>query len=296
MQEAAMTPPDKNIEQFFWTARERQMMKQYKEAGSPQPWTKDIVLGGFRFCNVHRREDKVSKWIIDNLFKPMGNDHASIFMAAYVARWFNKIETLEAMKEIMYNSFDLELMGEAVRPIFQRGEPIFGSAYIIQSPTGSNKLDGILWAIGNVTKRYQEGYELALETKSMEKVHAWFMQFPHMGPFMAYQVVCDLTYTPVLSGAVDQDTWTCAGPGAARGLSWLCHDMESAFNYNGAKDQLIMKALMRDVLDMSRDERNWPQEWGNWELATVQHWSCEYDKYRRGHAGQSLKRRYVPCS
>lgn len=290
-----MTPPEKNVEQFFWTARERQLMKLAREAGKPQPWTSDIVLASFRFCNVHRREDKVSHWIIKNIYEPLG-DAGSVFMAAYVARWFNKIETLALIRDEMLDEFDLEKMRAALAPTFQAGIPIFGSAYIIQSPTGSNKLDGILWAIGNVTKKWEEGLNIAETTRSMEKVHEWLMQFPHMGPFMAYQVVCDLTYTPVLAGAVDQNEWTCAGPGAARGLGWLAHDLETAFNYNGAKDQVIMKALMRDMLDLSRDDRYWPQEWGAWELATVQHWSCEYDKYRRGHGGQSLKRRFAPCS
>jgi hypothetical protein len=283
-----------NIEYFFWLARERQVMKRKREALLPPPWTDDYVLANFRFCNVHRREDKVSKWIIENIYEPLGHD-PKVFMSAYVARWFNKIETLDLIKDEMLGDFDLEKMHEILHPVFSQGNPIFGSAYIIQSPTGSNKLDGILWAIGNVTKRWHEGCEIAMTTDSMEETHTWLSQFPHMGPFMAYQVVCDLTYTPVLSYARDRMTWTCAGPGAARGLSWLVFDREDGFNYNGAKDQLLMKELMQRVLKMSNDEAHWPSIWGAWELATVQHWSCEYDKWRRGHAGGSLKRRYEAC-
>lgn len=282
-----------NANQFFWLARERQMMKQAKDEGLPRPWTKDLVLSTFRFCNVHRRDDRVSNWIIENIYRPL-EGQPSAFMAAYVCRWFNKLETLDLLKSEILGDFNLDVMRERLMHHYKAGTPIFGNAYIIQSPTGSNKVDGILWAIGNVTKRWHEGYDLALKTKSMERVHGWLQEFPHMGPFMAYQVVCDLTYTWILEDAQDRGEWTCAGPGAARGLGWLAHDLEGAFNYNGAKDQLIMKALMHDVLEMSRDERHWPKEWGAWELATVQHWSCEYDKYRRGLAGQSLKRRYNP--
>jgi hypothetical protein len=286
---------EKNIEGFFWLARERQEMKRKREAYLPPPWTKDYVLANYRFCNVHRRDDKVSAWIIDNIYEPLHGSPA-IFMAAYVARWFNKIETLDLIKDEMKGEFDLMRMKEILHPVFSQGNPIFGSAYIIQSPTGENKLDGILWAIGNVTKRWTEGYKIATETKSMAQTHAWLQQFPHMGPFMAYQVVCDLTYTPILENAVDKMEWTCAGPGAARGLGWLYHDLEGAFNYNGAKDQLIMKAHMHEVLKLSQQEVYWPSIWGAWELATVQHWSCEYDKWRRGHSGQSLKRRYEACT
>lgn len=285
---------EKNVEGFFWLARERQEMKRKRECYLPPPWTDDYVLANFRFCNVHRREDKVSDWIIKNIYEPLsGRDE--VFMAAYIARWFNKIETLDLIKDEMKGDFDLQKIHDILRPVFGIGNPIFGAAYIIQSPTGMNKLDGILWAIGNVTKRWPEGLKIAVETASMEKTHEWFMQFPHMGPFMAYQVVCDLTYTPVLEDAVDKMTWTCAGPGAARGLGWLYHDLDNAFNYNGAKDQVIMKGHMAHLLEMSQQDTWWPKQWGAWELATVQHWSCEYDKWRRGHAGQSLKRRYEAC-
>lgn len=281
----------KNIEGFFGLARERQLMKIKRERGDPPPWTTDYVLANFRFCNVHRRDDKVTQWIIKNLFEPLG-DQPSIFMAAYVARWFNKIETLELLKPELLGDFNLERMREILLPYQRANVPIFGNAYIIQSPTGMIKLDGILWAIGNVTKRWYEGYSLCIEHKKMQSAHEWFKQFPHMGPFMAYQVVCDLTYTWILDKAEDRMDWTVAGPGAARGLGWLAHDMETAFDYNGQKDQLTMRALMHDVLIMSRDDTLWPQSWGQWEMATVQHWSCEYDKWRRGHSGERLKRRF----
>lgn len=281
-----------NIGNFFWLAQERQEIRRKRQCYLEPPWTHDPVLRDFRFCNVHRRDDKVSQWIIKNLYEPLDRT-PRLFMAAVIARWFNKIETLELIRQELVGDFDLEVIRDVLSA--HTGGPLFGAAYIIQSPTGKTKLDGILWAIENVYKKAEEGARLSLSSNSMERVHAWLLQFPHLGPFMAYQIVCDLTYTSLLSNPVDKMAWTCAGPGAARGMGWLCHDDPDAFNYNGEKDQGIMRAHMLTVLEMSQDPKVWEPTWGAWELATVQHWSCEYDKWRRGHVGQRLKRRFEPC-
>lgn len=280
----------KNIRQFFDLAIERQAIKLKRERGDKPPWTGDYVLGNYRFCNVHRRDDRVSKWIIDNLFEPL-KGRPEVFWASYVARWLNKIETLEAVKDLIVDGQDLEAMRKRLREI---DSTVFGAAYIIQSPTGMDKIDGIVWAMGNVTKSWKDGVELAQFHNRMEIVHRWLQQFPHMGPFMAYQVVCDLTYTHLLNNAEDKMTWTCAGPGAARGLGWLVKDNPDTFNYTSKADQGMMLATMQAVLAAS--EVHWPNEFGPWELATVQHWSCEYDKWRRGQNGERLKRRYEPCT
>jgi len=281
-----------NHPDFFWLAREREKVRLARLTNQAPPWTHDNILAEYRFCNVHRRLDKVSEWLCSQVYDRLeGQPH--IFLAAILARWINKLETLQAIQPALLGdpSFDIRM---ALKAIHKAGAPVFGSAYIIQSPTGKDKIDGILWAFEQIVQRWHEGYKIALETKSMEKVHEWLMQFPHMGPFMAYQVVCDLTYGWLLRDAVDKMDWTVAGPGAARGLGWLVHDDPAAFNYNGVKDQIVMRAWMYDLLKLSQEERRWPQAAGPWELATVQHWSCEYDKWRRGHAGERLKRRFQP--
>lgn len=281
-----------NHPDFFWLAREREKVRLARLTNQAPPWTHDNILAEYRFCNVHRRLDKVSEWLCSQVYDRLeGQPH--IFLAAILARWINKLETLQAIQPALLGdpSFDIRM---ALKAIHKAGAPVFGSAYIIQSPTGKDKIDGILWAFEQIVQRWHEGYKIALETKSMEKVHEWLMQFPHMGPFMAYQVVCDLTYGWLLRDAVDKMDWTVAGPGAARGLGWLVHDDPAAFSYNGVKDQIVMRAWMYDLLKLSQEERRWPQAAGPWELATVQHWSCEYDKWRRGHAGERLKRRFQP--
>lgn len=281
---------EENYPGFFDLAREREQIRLRRLANEAPPWTKDAVLRDYRFCNVHRRLDKVSEWLCANVYDRL-EDQPQIFLTTILARWINKLETLQAIQPYLLGDDGFDVRG-VLKAIHRAGAPVFGSAYIIQSPTGKDKIDGILWAFEQIKARWQEGYQIALDTSSMEKVHEWLLQFPHMGPFMAYQVVCDLTYGWLLSRAVDKMDWTVAGPGAARGLGWLVHDDPAAFSYTGAKDQIVMRAWMYDLLKLSQAEALWPQAAGPWELATVQHWSCEYDKWRRGQAGERLKRRF----
>jgi len=40
-----------------------------------------------------------------------------------------------------------------------------------------------------------------------------------------------------------------------------------------------------------------PLHWelpGRWEMREVEHWLCEYDKYRRAASGKRMKRKFTP--
>jgi len=48
-------------------AVKREALRKAKEAGGPPPWTIDEILQKYRFCNVRRADDRVSKWLIENV-------------------------------------------------------------------------------------------------------------------------------------------------------------------------------------------------------------------------------------
>lgn len=49
---------------------EREKIRIKKETGEPFPWTEDPILKAYRFCNVRREDDTVTKWIAENIRKP----------------------------------------------------------------------------------------------------------------------------------------------------------------------------------------------------------------------------------
>ena len=146
------------------------------------------------------------------------------------------------------------------------------------------KLDGVCMCMDALDADHVAS--VALDTRSLEETHKALMQYPGMGPFMAYEVVTDLAHTPVLRRARDRMTWANPGPGCLRGLGHVY-----GTRHTRANPATLLH--MRELLDLAGpDSFYWPEDWPAWDMRTVEHWLCEYDKYCRGVAGTRLKRRY----
>jgi hypothetical protein len=99
---------------------------------------------------------------------------------------------------------------------------------------------------------------------------------------MAYEIVTDLQHTPgFLDRAPDIMTWANAGPGAIRGLNRIHgRPLEQQHPKQKTNEE------MREILQASQDPTNWPADWPSWDMRTVEHTGCEWDKYERLRLGQ----------
>lgn len=284
-----------NVEMFFYTARERYATLLKRQRGEEHWLSKDDILRTWRFCNVFREDDKVTTWFRENIRVPLGHDHHRQLRAAVVFRWFNKIETGELLKPFLLRVWDEESVRAELMRRVNSGQPILNAAYMIKSPPGMNKVDGLLECIDKVLDQDERLVFWAKQENKLEKVHSLLCEFDYLGPFMAYQIVCDLRFTPLLQNAVDIDTWTAPGPGSARGMGRVAHDNPKAYRYSSKRDIPVLIERMQDLLLYSRNNTYWPSNWPRWELSTVQHWLCEYDKYMRVSTGEGEpKQRYNP--
>jgi hypothetical protein len=123
----------------------------------------------------------------------------------------------------------------------------------------------------------------------LEASHRWLARLDGWGGhgFMAYEVVCDLTYTHYLTDAPDRLTWANPGPGAERGIRRLL----------GRKDVRISKA---DQLEIMRRTYTWvdahrdPLILPTLEMRDIEHSLCAWDKYQRNwtqlEAGERVTR------
>jgi hypothetical protein len=66
----------------------REAVRVAKENGKPRPWTKDPILDKYRFCNVHREDDAVTRWLRANWYDRFQDD-VDVWFAAVVARLLN---------------------------------------------------------------------------------------------------------------------------------------------------------------------------------------------------------------
>lgn len=305
---------DEGVEGFFRFARERHSTYLRRAAGEPRPWTADPIIQHHRFTNVYRELDRTTVWFRENVRSRI-RDPAQLLLATVVFRWFNRVTTGEAIfcqmgfLDQYRTAFDAFLhtgrtdnLGATIRRYCGVGPYVTG-AFIINTPTGMSKLEGVLWACGEFWKnsfsylgtgctwRSIIPYLTGPDTPSLSEVWSWLRQHERMGDFMAYEVVTDLRHTHLLSRAPDILTWANPGPGARRGLCYI---------YGGSRTEVPTELRARNNLISAMQKllsiaRHVPEHWPGdlpadqsppWEMREVEHTLCEYAKYEMVRRGE----------
>lgn len=290
------------VTRFFKYARLRHEAYLAKQRGVPKgEQSKDPILNQFSFTNVFRELDKTTKWFADHVREPL-RDKPEVLLATVLFRLLNRIEVGEAiflqtmiapssrkMKkhrtawEMFVLTGDVSIIKHAVITSLPK-PPYCTGAYIISSPQGFSKLDGVL----DVIRRFYHGskeweglgagildtmnwqgeegavaYMLANRGEvTLEATWEWLKQFDYFGPFHSYEIVTDLRFTALLDKAPDIMTWANPGPGALRGLNRVHGravrggDVLST-DHSASRSQMIEE--MRELLKTSRSQLAWPQ-------------------------------------
>jgi hypothetical protein len=319
----------RGVAAFFKYARARHAAYHEKMAGKPRgQQTKDPVIGGGgRFTNVFRELDRTTIWFRENVRDRL-RDKPEVLLATVLFRLLNRIEVGEAIFcqhllpmgrfktehrpltawDAFLASGDVGVLRHAVITSIPDGPHATG-AYIISSPPGYSKLDGILeivhrfdrqsreWqglgagVIDQMNWRGEEGAAMMLMAAegdaTLEATWNWLKKFDYFGPFHSYEIVTDLRHTSLLCNAPDIMTWANPGPGARRGLNRV-HGRDKK-DHTVSREGLIEE--MRDLLMLVNGEGSlWPVEWPRWEMRDVEHTLCEFDKYERIRLGEGRTR------
>lgn len=214
----------------------------------PAPWTKNPILSTYKFTNIFRENDRVSKALIKNVSKNKGLSLEDKVANTFLFRSWNNPYTFEdfggpwAAEEI-YNGLSLK---EAVRPTYktlaeQEPDRKWWSAAYNQGSTKS------VWKYtdGKFRKGVTEGvepdiplrifhigpwlhelniFERIMSAKNQKEVYEIIKEIPSFASFLAYQVFVDLTY--IKDFPFSENEFTIAGPGCKRGLSLVFDDAD----------------------------------------------------------------------
>lgn len=289
-----------NADAFFRTARERFEIKLRRDSGAPWPWTKDPIMQTWRFTNVHREDDRTTVWFRENIREPimqmsfptLEDAALRLLEGTLIFRWFNRIETGAMVKDLLLYGWNTTEARERLTGI----SPIVTGAFIIKAGDGVSKLEGILNCVDQARPQlpaFLKRWSVSRSQGTSSLRQAWedLRTLSYMGGFMSYEVVTDLRHTPILDQAIDIMTWGNLGPGAVRGIGRVVANNPELYNA-GSASQRQMLALMAELLELSKDQMYWPQQWPKWEMHEVEMWLCEYAKYCNGQEGTRLKRRY----
>lgn len=268
---------------LFWI-HEREAIREQRAAGMPPPWSNDPVMANTRWCNVHREDDKVTRFMREN----WSNKDSPLWW--FVAgRMLNYIPTLEDILEYgaqpATNDYPaIDGLIEGLKARRESGEKIFTSAYTIS--TAGRRMDKLDY-VGKVLEEVQ-----SLDNRNyfygstLEEFHRRLTYVDGLGSFLAAQVVADLKNTPghPLQMAPDRVTFAAPGPGSLRGLAafWgrpvtprtFTEDLREAWIQCAAVDPTVMQGI---------------------DMQDFQNCMCEFSKYIRiKEEGGHARNRYVP--
>jgi hypothetical protein len=296
------------LKTFWYWINERHSIYLKRKNRKPAPWTKDLILQTYKFTNPFRQLDRVTQeWanrycsllggskISDkdkyDLRTPDGPSDGDILFHCAMFRLFNWPQTYDALHYMGKWTYD-----RAIRTLEARkaeGHQIFTGAYIIPNMGLTNpKIDIIAGAVDLIYENRKAFAAYIRQARSMEKTVEVLQIVPTIGPFIAYEIACDLRFTRVLSDATDIMCWANPGPGAMRGIHRLLTGSPKA-----TKPRPDYVAHMRDLLSMAPKHLSADVKACEWpfEMREVEHSLCEFDKYMRVKNGEGRPRsRFKP--
>lgn len=284
---AGQCAPTTPYDHFRYWVQEREQLRVRKQQGQT-PWTTNPIISKYRFTNVRRKDDRVSRWILQHIVDPY-RDHPHLWLMLAIARWINWPPTLqELMDEGVWpmDEPDWKRMAAVVDARKQRGDKVWTSAYTIHAENspksryykttkGQEVFRGYL---GEALWPNRARVQAALQTHRQRDVHRVLSALHGWGSFMAGQVVADYTWTPILHECSDLYTWAPLGPGSQRGLNRLREKpIGASISEAVAVAQMIeLRARLVRDLPMLADVN----------LMETQNVCCEADKFIRTVKGE----------
>jgi len=249
----------------------REAARIAKEQGC-NPCTPDIIIQNARFCNVRREDDRVTKWIRENIRERYAT-HTNLWFMLCIARQINWPDTLSELIADAWpidNNFTPSLITNILNIRKSKGNKIYTGAYMISAPheKGADKQKYIAEnVLGNLWKNRNE---FPINT-TLKQTHEWLHSFNGWGPFMAYQAIVDMRFTNILSKATDINLWAAAGPGTIRGLNRI-YGRDKDFNLSQENALLEIQQTFEFLKSNCKVQL---------DFSDIPNAYCETDKYMR---------------
>jgi len=246
-------------------------------------FTDDPILAQFKFTNAYRASDRVSQYLIRHVIyrNDLPGDERNLFFRILLFKLFNRIETwqyLEALYgPLICEDFDSERVESGLTERLRQGERIYSAAYIMPSAGAvfgyPYKHQNHLRLLDYLLARDFPG-RLA-DCASMKDAYELMLSAPSIGPFLAYQFVTDLNYSPLT--AFTEAEFVVAGPGAVDGIS------KCFAGVDGCSSSTIIRYMYEHQEEhFHEQDLAFRDLWGRpLQLIDCQNIFCEISKYAR---------------
>lgn len=258
----------------------RHTIYQKKERGDQKPWTQDPILRDYKFCNVYRELDTVTKWIDENWRTPHDSD-PHLWFAMAVARYVNwPLSLIRIGYPVPWNPKSFIKASKACAAVGK----FYGPAYVIatngmvgnKAEYLANNVLSSLWA-------RRETIRKVITNKSLNELRTCLVAVDGVGKFMAGQIIADIKYSTSLKDATDWWTFAASGPGSRRGLNRV---------FGFPVDQILREPIwcshlreLQEAINPLLEKKGMPKL----HAQDLQNCLCEFDKYERTRLGDWRK-------
>ena len=289
----------RNIATLVYWIRERESIRLRRLAGAPPPWTSDPILQIYKFCNIRRRDDRVSQWVLNHVIAlptPEGS-LGLLYMGMFLAlcRWNNWPPTIQEILDTklwptVYPQW--HEMGKLIDARRARKEKAWTGSYICRAERAIDGHDFGDWGKGAYVTRIviqremnlaAQDLRVALRTNTRQAVATVLQRCYGWGSFMAGQVVDDWSWTPLLKDATDHYTWAPQGPGSIRGLNRL-NGLLLTHRWKDDDYLAELRELRSEVLE------ELGPKYADLSLHNLSNCLCEVDKFLRVKNGEGRPR------
>ena len=120
---------------YWYFACERQNIFIKKLNDEPAPWTKDLILQEYKFCNSYRVNDRVSQYLLKNvIYNGKSYSNEDMLFRILLFKLFNKESTWELLlnnfEDINLKNFIFNEYSSVLEKAISNGIKIYNDAYI----------------------------------------------------------------------------------------------------------------------------------------------------------------------
>lgn len=295
-----------DLEPALYWIRERELIRRKREHPDwarrlgEVAFTDDPILQKYRFCNVRREDDRVTRWIAAEIRRPFQNS-PDLWWMLCVARTINLPASLGELIEkrawpFVNPGFQPEMMTQVLEARQARGEKLHTGAYMIRAESNKN-VPWYKWSKAKYLCEIVLGrlWQSKIDFTSMESAHKDICAYHGWGPFMAYQALVDMRFTPVLERSPDISRWAAAGPGTLRGIRRLMPHAQAVpdptYTLEGKYTAQPVEAVVRMRTMYPEFQRAFAEVSDNQlDFSDVPNILCEVDKYLRVKNGEGKPR------
>jgi hypothetical protein len=265
----------------YWRfAAERQSVFFQRFRGEPPPWTNDPILQTYKFCNAYRASDRASQFLIRDVIYQSNFSPDDTLLRTVLFRLFSKIATWQVLESahgpVTTRTFNRDAFGATLERALASGESIYTNAFILCANDAFGHRRKHRNHLALVEAMLRDGLPTKIaQARSLEEVYRHFIDYPMIGPFMAYQLAIDINYSELTD--FNENDFTMPGPGAIRGIKKCFVDTGSL-----PMPDIIHWMVDRQEYEFNRLGLAFQSLWGRrLHAIDCQNLFCEVDKYAR---------------